>query len=83
MQVNLLGSLANNQMETFKNHIILELGQEHMEGISHVCMQCVQALCIKCIVLDHRDHEHQVEENNEGMGKVKSKLEKMNNKLKE
>ena len=75
--------IKHNQMETFKNHIILELCQEHMEGISHVCMQCVQALCIKCIVLDHRDHEHQVEENNEGMGKVKSKLEKMNNKLKE
>ena len=44
-------------------------------------MQCVQALCIKCIVLDHEDHEHQVEEYNQGMEKLKSELGKMNGRL--
>ena len=70
-------------MKAFKSHIILELCHQHLEGISHVCMQCVQALCIKCIVLDHEDHEHQVEEYNEGMEKLKSEFEKVNYKLKE
>ena len=73
----------HNKMKTFKSHVILELCQEHLEGISHVCMECVQPLCIKCIVLDHEDHEHQVEEYNEGIEKLKSTLDKMNNKLNE
>ena len=73
----------HNKMKTFKSHVILELCQEHFEGISHVCMQCVQALCIKCVVLDHEDHEHQVEEYNEGVEKLKSELDKMNSKLQE
>ena len=73
----------HNKMKTFKSHVILELCHQHLEGISHVCMQCVQALCIKCIVLDHEDHEHEVEEYNEGMEKLKSELDKMNIKLQE
>ena len=73
----------HNKMKTFKTHVILELCHEHLEGISHVCMQCLQALCIKCIVLDHEDHEHHVEEYNEGMEKLKSELDKMNIKLQE
>ena len=44
-------------------------------------MQCVQALCTKCIVLDHEDHEHQVEEYNEGIAKLKTELDKMNSRL--
>ena len=73
----------HNKMKTFKSHVILELCHQHLEGISHVCMQCVQALCIKCIVLDHEDDEHVVEEYNEGMEKLKSELDKMNIKLQE
>ena len=73
----------HSKMKTFKSHVILGLCHQHLEGISHVCMQCVQALCIKCIVLDHEDHEDLVEEYNEGMEKLKSELEKMGIKLKE
>ena len=63
-------------MKTFQSHIILALCSEHLAGISHVCMQCVQDLCVKCLVLDHKDPEY-----NEGMEKCKSELRKMNNKL--
>ena len=73
----------HNKMKTFKSHVILELCHQHLEGISHVCMQCVQDLCIKCLVLDHEDHEHQVEEYNEGKEKLKSELYKMNIELQE
>ena len=73
----------HNKMKIFKSHLILELCKEHMEPITHVCMQCVQALCVKCIVLDHEDHEDQVEEYNEGMEQLKSELDKMNIKLQE
>ena len=73
----------HHKIKTFKTHVILELCHQHLEGISHVCMQCVQALCIKCIVLDYEDHKHQVEEYNEGMEKLKSEFEMINSKLKE
>ena len=72
-------------MKTFRSHNVLKISQlcqEHLEGISHVCMQCIQALCIKCIVLDHEDHEHEVEEYSKGVKNLKTKLDKMNNKLK-
>ena len=75
--------IKHNKMKTFKSHVILKLCQQHLEGISHICLQCVKALCIKCIVLDHEDHEYRVEEYNEGMEKLKSKLQKVKNKLEE
>ena len=35
--------------------------QEHFDGISYICMKCVQAVCVKCIVLCHADHEDKVD----------------------
>ena len=77
--------IKHNKMKTFRSHGVIKISQlcqEHLEGISHVCMQCVKALCIKCIVMDHEDHEHQVEEYSKGVKNLKTKLDKMNNKLK-
>ena len=73
----------HKKMKMFKNHVILKLCQEHFDGISHICMKCVQAVCVKCIVLDHADHEDKVNEYQDGVGQLKSSLEETKKKLRE
>ena len=68
--------IKHNKMKIFRSHGVIKISQlcqEHLEGISHVCMRCVQALCIKCIVMDHEDHEHQVEEYSKGVKNLKTR----------
>ena len=73
----------HKKMKMFKNHVILKLCHEHFDGISHICMKCVQAVCVKCIVLDHADHEGKIEEYQDGVGQLKSCLEETKTKLRE
>ena len=73
----------HKKMKMFKNHAILKLCQEHFDGISHICMKCVQAVCIKCIVLDHAYHENKVEEYQDGIDQLKDSLKETKIKLKE
>ena len=73
----------HKKMKMFKNHVILKLCQEHFDGISHICMKCVQAVCVKCVVLDHADHEDKVIQYQDGVGQLKSCLEETKKKLKE
>ena len=73
----------HKKMKMFKNHVILKLCQKHFDGMSHICMKCVQAVCVKCIVLDHAHHEDKVNEYKDGVGQLKSCLEETKKKLKE
>ena len=73
----------HKKMNMFRNHVILKLCQKHYDGISHICMKCVQAVCVKCIVLDHADHEDKVTEYQGGIGQLKSSLEETKRKLRE
>ena len=75
--------IKHNKMKTFQRHKISKLCLKHMDGISHVCMQCVQALCVKCILFDHAKHEDKVKEYTEGVKILLLDLEMMNTKLKE
>ena len=59
-----------------------EICQEHFDEISHICMKCVQEVCVKCVVLDHADHEDKVEEYQVGIENLKSNLEETKKKLK-
>ena len=72
----------HHKMKVFKGHSMSEICQEHFDGISHICMKCVQAVCVKCIVLDHADHEDKVEEYQVGVDNLKSILEDAKKKLK-
>ena len=72
------------KMKMFKSHniVILRLCPKHMDAISYVCLQCLQALCVKCIVVDHAKHEDKVKEYTEGVETLKSDLNMMQNNLK-
>ena len=68
----------HHKMKIFRSHTIMsmsEICQEHSDEISHICMKCVQAVCVKCVVLYHADHEAKVEEYQAGFDNLKSNLE--------
>ena len=67
----------------FNNHTISKLCQKHLDGISHICMKCIQAVCAKCIVLDHADHVDKVNEYHIGVDHLKLRLKQTKKKLKE
>ena len=73
--------IKHKKMKMFKNHAILKLCEKHFDGISHICMTCLQAVCLKCFVLEHAEHE--VIEYQDGVGQLKSNLEETKKKLKE
>ena len=75
--------IKHKKMNVFQSHKISKLCLKHMDGISHVCMQCVQALCVKCIQVDHETHEDKVKEYTKGVKILLLDLEMMNTKLKE
>ena len=75
--------IKHNKMKRLKSHNILEYCQKHMDVISHVCLNCSQALCVKCFVLDHAKHEDKVQEYTEGVNTLKSDLQILKNRLKE
>ena len=75
--------IKHKKMKMFKNHAILKLCQKHSDKNSHICMKCVQAVCVKCIVLDHADHEDKVEEYQIGVDNLKSNLKEKKKRLTE
>ena len=58
----------HSKMKLFKDHNIQKLCQKHPEsGISHICIKCVETVCGTCILLDHSDHEDQIQAYKDGI----------------
>ena len=68
-------SLKHNKVKTFKDHKLFKLCPKHKEGmITHLCMKCVQPSCSKCVMMEHLDHEEDIEMFDDGM-KLKNDIE--------
>ena len=76
------------KLKVFMDHHIQELCSKHPEcGISHICMKCVESVCVNCILVDHCDHEDQIHVYKEGVHTLvsyvkdcKEQIEKIINK---
>ena len=64
----------HNKMKQFKGHNLMEMCEEHCEGITHICMKCIKPSCIKCMVLFHAEHEAKVKDYKTGCEEIKSSL---------
>ena len=64
----------HNKMKQFKGHNVMEMCEEHCEGITHLCLKCVKPSCTKCMVLYHVDHEAMVEDYKTGCERIKRSL---------
>ena len=68
-------SLKHNKVKTFKDHKLFKLCLKHAEGmITHLCMKCVQPSCSKCVMMEHLDHEADIEMFDEGMKQIKENI---------
>ena len=68
-------SLKHNKVKTFKDHKLCKLCPKHKEGmITHLCMKCVQPSCSKCVMIEHLDHETDIETFEEGMKLIKQTI---------
>ena len=61
----------HGKMKLFKDHNIQKLCQKHTEsGLSHICIKCVETVCGTCILLDHSDHEDQIQAYKDGINSL-------------
>ena len=68
-------SLKHNKVKTFKDHKLFKLCPKHAEGmITHLCMKCVQPSCSKCVMMEHLDHEADIEMFDDGMKLIKENI---------
>ena len=68
-------SLKHNKVKTFKDHKLCKRCPKHKEGmITHLCMKCVQPSCSKCVMMEHLDHETDIEMFDEGMKQIKQTI---------
>ena len=50
-------SCKNDHDDMFEGHAVFEMCLKHEESIAHLCKKCVRQLCMKCAVLDHKEHK--------------------------
>ena len=68
-------SIKHSKVKTFKDHILFKLCPKHKESmITHLCMKCVQPSCSKCVMMEHLDHEADIETFDEGMKQIKESI---------
>ena len=68
-------SLKHNKVKTFRYHKLFKLCPKHKEGmITHLCMKCVQPSCSKCVMMEHLDHEADIEMFDDGMKLIKKHI---------
>ena len=68
-------SLKHNKVKTFKDHKLFKLCHKHKEGmITHLCMKCVQPSCSKCVMMEHLNHEADVEMFDDGIKLIKENI---------
>ena len=68
-------SLKLNKVKTFKEHKLFKLCHKHKEGmITHLCMKFVQPSCSKCVMMEHLDHEADIEMFDEGTKLIKENI---------
>ena len=75
-------SLKHNKVKTFKDHKLFKLCPKHKEGmITHLCMECVQPSCSKCVMMEHLDHEADIEMFDDGMKLIKENITQYENDI--
>ena len=68
-------SIKHSKVKTFKDHKLFKLCPKHKESmITHLCMKCVQPSCSKCVMMEHLDHEADIETFDKGMKQIKEEI---------
>ena len=53
-------SCKSGHNDMFEGHAVFNMCQIHREGVTHLCKKCIFPLCMKCGVLDHKEHKRRI-----------------------
>ena len=72
----------HNALRQFEDHKLVPVCPKHPEGIiSHICLECVEAVCTLCILIDHAEHENSLKSYEIGMTSLKSNIDDLTRKV--
>ena len=74
---------THEDVQEFKDHSVFDLCQKHQQGVTHLCKQCVQPLCIQCMMIDHTEHKNHFMKYDEGITELQNDAKKLQNNIKE
>ena len=63
--------------DIFRGHQVNDMCGEHEESITLLCKKCVRQLCMKCAVLDHKEHKAHFAEYKEGIQNLQEEAKSM------
>ena len=76
-------SCKNDHNDMFEGHAVFEMCQKHEESITHLCKKCVRQLCMKCAVLDHKEHKAHFIDYTKGTQELKEEVKTIHSNIKE
>ena len=69
--------------DIFQAHHVCEMCEEHQESIIILCQKCVRPLCMKCAVLDHKEHKPYFVEYGKGVDNLQKEAKSLVSRLNE
>ena len=61
-------AMKHSSMEHFKEHKLKRCCPVHSDGLAtHICKDCYQPVCTKCILVQHSDHQNKIVKHEEGV----------------
>ena len=76
-------SCKNDHNDMFEGHALFEMCMKHEESITHLCKKCVRQLCMKCAVLDHKEHKAHFIDYTKGTKELKEEVKTLHSNIKE
>ena len=76
-------SCKNDHNDMFEGHAVFEMCEKHEESITHLCKKCVRQLCMKCAVLDHKEHKAHFVDYTKGTQELKEEVKTLHSNIKE
>ena len=81
----------HSDIKEFKSHSVIDLSekndefcQKHNEQITHLCEQCIQPLCTRCMFLEHtEEHNNDFVMYDEGIKILRKNARKLQDKIKQ
>ena len=76
-------SCKSGHNDMFEGHAVFDMCQIHHEGVTHMCKKCIIPLCMKCGVLDHKEHKAHFVDYNKGTKELKEEVNRWHSNMKE
>ena len=76
-------SCKNDHNDMFEGHAVFEMCVKHEESITHLCKMCRIPLCMRCAVLDHKEHKAHFVDYMKGTQDMKEEVKKLHSNIKE